>query len=154
MRGTFGPAVCVRGVLMEKILVSACLCGFACRMDGKSRPDEYVTQLYREGTALPVCPEQEGGLPTPRDPAEQVGDRVLTRHGVDVTAQYREGARICLQKAIDAGCRRAILKSKSPSCGVGMVHNGRFDGGLVPGGGVFARMLKDHGIECMTEKDV
>lgn len=138
---------------MEKIVVSACLCGFPCRMDGKSKPNEYVLELYRRGIAYPVCPEQDGGLPTPRDPAEQVGDRVITRHGQDVTAEYRRGALIDTEKSLNMGCRRAILKSKSPSCGVGMVHNGRFEGGLVPGDGVFARMLMEHGIECIPDTE-
>lgn len=138
---------------MEKIIVSACLCGIPCRMDGKAKPVEAIVELYKKGIAIPVCPEEEGGLPTPREASERLGDRVVSRVGTDVTKEFTLGAERCLQKAKDLGITRAVLKSKSPSCGVGVIHNGKFDGGLVPGDGVFAELCMKNGISCQTEKD-
>lgn len=138
---------------MEKIIVSACLCGIPCRMDGKAKPVEAIVELYKKGIAIPVCPEVEGGLPTPRVPSERRGECVVSREGKDVTEEFKLGAERCLQKAKDLGITRAILKSKSPSCGVGVIHNGKFDGGLVPGDGVFAELCMKNGISCQTEKD-
>ena len=76
----------------QRILVSACLMGVPCRYDGKSKPCAEVVELVKAGKAIPVCPEQLGGLPTPRLPAERCGGRVVTKTGADVTEQYRRGA--------------------------------------------------------------
>ena len=131
---------------MKKYIVSACLCGIPCRMDGKAKPNSFVVDLYKKGLVVPVCPEQDGGLSTPRDPSERLGDRVVSCKGKDVTEEFRRGAEIDLEKARTNGCTVAILKAKSPSCGVGMIHNGKFDGDLVPGDGVFTELLKKEGI--------
>ena len=95
---------------------------------------------------LPVCPEQLGGLPTPRVPAERVGDRVLTRDGRDVTGEYRAGAEKALAEARAAGVRYAVLQERSPSCGSGFVYDGTFSGKLIPGQGVTAELLREKGI--------
>lgn len=110
------------------IIVSACLLGVGCRYDGESRTDPRALSLFRAGRAIPVCPEQLGGLPTPREPAEIVGGdggdvldgraRVIDKAGRDVTASFVRGAKQVLFLARQAGARRAILKRKSPSCGV------------------------------------
>lgn len=110
------------------ILVSACLVGVKCRYDGESRTDPRVLRLFRAGRAIPVCPEQLGGLPTPREPAEIVGGdgqdvldgraRVIDKSGRDVTASFVKGAEQVLFLARQTGAKRAILKRKSPSCGV------------------------------------
>ena len=136
------------------ILISACLLGCACRYDGKSKPHPLAQELARQGLAVPVCPEQLGGLPTPRAPSERQGERVVSSLGADVTAQYRRGAEEALRLAELFGCGTAILKEKSPSCGSGLIHDGGFAGGLVPGDGVTAEVLKAHGIRVLGESRV
>ena len=106
------------------ILVSACLLGCACRYDGQSKPHPLAQELAKRGLAVPVCPEQLGGLPTPRNPSERRGDRVVMSDGRDVTAEYRRGAEEALRLAELFDCGTAILKEKSPSCGSGLIHDG------------------------------
>lgn len=136
-----------------KILVSACLAGRHCRYDGKEKEIPEIARLVAEGRMIPVCPESAGGLMIPREPSEIRGDRVFSKSGKEVTAEYQEGARRCLKVCQMHHCGMAVLKSKSPSCGKGCIHNGKFDGGLVEGNGVFAQMCLDHGIEVLTEDE-
>lgn len=136
-----------------KILVSACLAGRHCRYDGKEKGNPVIAELVEEGRMIPICPESAGGLQIPREPSEICGDKVLSRSGKDVTREYLLGAKRCLKVCQMNGCRTAVLKSKSPSCGKGLVHNGRFDGGLTEGNGVFAQMCLEHGIEVLTEDE-
>ena len=135
------------------VLVSACLLGVPCRYDGKSVPCEDVICLKERAQLVPVCPEQLGGLATPRTPAERRGEAVVTRYGRDVTAQYRRGAQEALRLARLFGCTKAILKSKSPSCGCGLIYDGSFSGRLVPGEGVTAQLLRENGVEVRPEMD-
>lgn len=137
-----------------KILVSACLLGVFCRYDGKARLNEAVAALREKHELVPFCPEIYGGLPTPRDPAEILDGRVVTSKGNDVTAQYEKGAQEAVRLAQMMGCELAILQDRSPSCGVGSVHNGLFDGGLVDGDGVAARRLREAGIAVLRAGDV
>ncbi|WP_432735151.1 DUF523 domain-containing protein [Maridesulfovibrio sp. FT414] len=132
-------------------IVSGCLAGLCCRYDGRDNADERVMGLVREGRAVPVCPEQLGGLPTPRPACEIVSNRVLTEKGVDVTDNFLRGAEECLKLAKMVGARKAILKARSPSCGSGMVYDGTFSSKLVEGDGLFAAILKREGIEVETE---
>lgn len=136
------------------ILISACLLGVPCRYDGTSKPNPVVTGLLARHTCIPVCPEQLGGLPTPRPPAERRGATVVTRDGEDVTAQYRRGAEAALNLARLYGCEAAVLKERSPSCGKGVIHNGLFDGGLAAGDGVTAQLLEANGIRVFGESDL
>ena len=138
---------------MEKILVSGCLAGFNCRYDGGNNLVPEIRQLLEDGLAVTACPEQLGGLPTPRIPSERVGNRVVNREGADVTAEFKAGAEAALRIALENGCRTAILKSRSPSCGKGCIYNGQFTGELVPGNGVTADLLLQHGIEVLTEEE-
>ncbi|MBO7373457.1 MAG: DUF523 domain-containing protein [Oscillospiraceae bacterium] len=138
---------------MEKVLVSRCLAGFSCRYDGGNNLVPEIRQLAENGFAVTACPEQLGGLPTPRIPSERVGDRVVNREGADVTAEFTAGAEAALQIALEHGCRTAILKSRSPSCGKGCIYNGKFSGELVPGNGVTADLLLQNGITVMTEEE-
>ncbi|MBE5782888.1 MAG: DUF523 domain-containing protein [Clostridiales bacterium] len=136
-----------------KILVSACLLGCSCRYDGKSKPSHRVLALRNKHTLIPVCPEQLGGLPTPRPPAEIQGEKVISNQGADVTAAYQKGAREALFLYETLGCQLAILKSRSPSCGCGQVYDGAFSDALRPGDGVTAALLKQHGIRVLTEEE-
>lgn len=137
------------------ILVSACLLGACCKYSGGNNRCSALLDALRAGghTAVPVCPEIYGGLPTPRPPAERQGDRVVTQAGTDVTAQYRKGAEEALAMAEMNGCRAAILKANSPSCGCGTIYDGSFSHRKVPGDGVAAQVLKAAGIAVYTEEN-
>jgi uncharacterized protein YbbK (DUF523 family) len=134
-------------------IVSACLAGLKCDYKGGSRACPKVVELIKKGKAIPVCPEQLGGLTTPRTPAEQVGEKVMTKNGKDVTKEFLKGAKESLKLAKLINCREAILKSKSPSCGVGKINDGTFQGKLIKGDGIFTKLLKAEGIEVKTEED-
>lgn len=136
------------------ILVSACLLGCPCRYDGKSKPNDGVLALMQEHTLIPVCPEQLGGLATPRMPAERREDGVFTQEGDDVTAQYCRGAEEALRLVKLYGCTCAILKERSPSCGSGQIYDGSFSRRLIPGHGVTAQLLKANGITVYGESEV
>ncbi len=136
------------------IIVSACLAGLRCRYDGAAKPCQEVIRLVAEGKAIPVCPEQLGGLPTPRVPAEINGGKVINREGVDVSAEFSRGAEESLKLAKLVGAAAAILKARSPSCGSGETYDGSFTGTLVSGDGVFAALCKANGIEVKTEEEL
>ena len=105
--------------MSRKILVSACLLGICCRYDGRGNPNDAVLSLLNRDdiTLIPVCPEQLGGLSTPRIPSERRGERVVNRAGEDVTSQFIRGAEEALRIAKLYGCQVAVLKERSPSCG-------------------------------------
>ncbi len=136
------------------IIVSACLTGVNCRYDGKNNKIEEVCRLVRLKKALPVCPEQLGGLPTPRLPSEISGGRVFNKNGDDVTKAFQKGAEEALKICLMAGCKKAILKSRSPSCGFGMIYDGGFNKKLLPGNGVFAALLENAGIKIITDENI
>ena len=133
-----------------RLLVSACLLGCPCRYDGAAKPCPAVLALAERHELVPVCPEQLGGLPTPRPPAERRGDRVVTQCG-DVTEQYRRGAAEAVRLAQLLGCDGAVLKEKSPSCGHGAVYDGTFTRTLIPGDGVTAEALLAAGVPVYGE---
>ena len=136
-----------------RILVSACLLGLRCRYDGASKPHPGVIALAERHELIPVCPEQLGGLPTPRSPAERQGAFVRTREK-DVTEQYCRGAEEALRLCKLLDCDAAVLKEKSPSCGCGQIYDGTFSGRLIPGMGVFAQALKEAGIRVIDADDL
>ena len=137
------------------VLVSACLLGEPCRYDGKAMPCEAVIEVSARREFVPVCPEVLGGLPTPRSPAEiQANGRVVDVAGADKTAAFEAGAREALRIARERGCKQAILKENSPSCGVNAVYDGTFSGNLVPGQGKTAALLAEAGIEAFSEIDI
>ena len=136
-----------------QLLVSACLLGICTRYDSCAKAHEGVLALRRRHTLIPVCPEQLGGLPTPRPASERVGGRVLSREGRDVTAAFMKGAEAALQVYRLCACEAALLKQRSPSCGKGQVYDGSFTGRLVPGNGVLADLLLSQGIPVYTEDD-
>ena len=133
--------------MKEKLLVSACLLGENCKYSGGNNCDPAVAALGARYELIPVCPEQLGGLPTPRAPSERVGDRVLSKDGTDVTDAFRLGAEKTLEIAQASGVRRAVFQLRSPSCGCGAVYDGTFSGTLVPGDGVTAALLRENGVE-------
>lgn len=146
------------------ILVSGCLLGINCRYDGgNNRSNALLEQLSAEGI-VPVCPEQLGGLTTPRAPAEIQGGegidvlvghaRVVTKEGKDVTAAFLKGAEETLRLALQMDIDRAVLKARSPSCGCGLIYDGSFSGLKKVGDGVTAALLKKNGIVVLTEEDI
>ena len=138
------------------ILISACLLGLSCRYDGNSKGLDraLIEKLQAKHTLIPACPEQLGGLPTPRNPSERIGEGIFMDTGADVTAQYRRGAEQALYLAKMFGCEAAILKERSPSCGSGEIYDGTFSGSLTAGDGVTAEMFKAAGIPVYGESRV
>lgn len=146
------------------VLVSACLAGRACRYDGSSNQDDQVGRLVAEGRAVLVCPEEDGGLGTPRPPAEIHGGdghdvlagraRVVTRDGRDVTRAYVTGAERALEAARRSGAGVAVLKARSPSCGKGCIYDGSFTRAPRSGDGVTVALLEANGIEVVSEEDL
>lgn len=138
---------------MENLLISACLLGFECKYSGGSNKlsDEEIASLKKEYRLIPVCPEAAGGLPVPRDPSERLGDKVVSSKGKDVTAEFVKGAETALYLARRYGCKKALLKRNSPSCGGEYIYDGTFSGVLVPGEGVAAELLRAEGLEILGE---
>ena len=144
-----------------KTLISACLLGVRCRYDGGHSRDAAAIKQHETDTLIAVCPEELGGLPTPRPPSEIVGGdgedvlagtaKVMTAAGVDVTDAYLRGAHQTLRIAQSHGATRVILKARSPSCGCGHIYDGTFSGMLKAGDGVTAALLKQHGIEVISQ---
>jgi uncharacterized protein YbbK (DUF523 family) len=136
------------------IIVSACLAGMETNYLGEARPHPKVINLVREGKAIPVCPEQLGGLATPRTPAERKGEGVVTKDGRDVTTEFNKGAEEAARIVELTGAELAILKARSPSCGVGCTYDGTFSGTFVDKDGVTAEVLRKMGVELYTEEDL
>jgi len=136
------------------IIVSACLAGIETNYLGEATPHPKVINLVRQGKAIPVCPEQLGGLTTPRTHAERRGDSVVTEDGRDVTVQFNKGAEEVSRLVELSGAEVAILKAQSPSCGVGCTFDGTFSGTFVDKDGVTAEVLRKMGVELLTEEDL
>ena len=134
-----------------RILVSACLLGVNCRYSGDGKRIAEAARLMERAELIPVCPEILGGLPTPRPPAERVGDRVMNCEGADVTTAFQRGAEETLRLAELFGANVALLKERSPSCGMGKIYDGSFQGKIVDGSGVTAQLLAAHGIYVCGE---
>lgn len=139
---------------MKAYLVSACLLGVPCKYSGRDNRCPAVLALRDRIQMIPICPEQLGGLPTPRPAAERQGASVVNREGRDVTAEFRTGAQAALILARLFDCSGAILKSRSPSCGMGKIYDGTFSGTLIPGNGVTAELLQEAGLALYTEEDL
>ncbi|WP_325201084.1 DUF523 domain-containing protein [Oscillibacter sp.] len=139
-----------------KVLVSACLLGENCKYSGGNNLcPGLLSWLKREGhEAVPVCPEQLGGLPTPRTPAEIVDGTVTDRDGRNVDGEFRRGAVLALEAARREGAELAVLQPRSPSCGVRQVYDGTFSGRRVGGQGVFAKLLAENGFRLLEPEDL
>lgn len=135
-------------------LCSACLLGIRCRYDGKSKPDKRIIGLSKKEALIPVCPEQLGGLSTPRESSEIKGKRVITVSGKDQTENMKKGAEETLKIAKLFNIKQAILKQKSPSCGCGKIYDGTFSGKIIKGDGVTTALLKKNKIKVISEEDI
>lgn len=137
-----------------KILISACLLGCNCKYNGGNNRDERVLDFVRGHEIISVCPEVMAGLGTPRTPIEIVNGNVQTKDGISVDAQLRAAAARIVEEAKAVGVDCAVLKSRSPTCGVNEVYDGTFTGTRVKGSGVLAQALKDALIRVIDAEDV
>ena len=135
-------------------IVSACLCGEKVRYDGETKTIEKVKKLIDEGKAIMVCPEVDGGLPVPRKPCEIQNDKVINCLGEDKTSDFENGAEKTLQLCKKYNIRKAILKEKSPSCGSNFIYDGTFSGTLIPGQGITSKLLRENGIEVISDEEL
>ena len=133
-----------------KILISACLAGVNCKYNGKNNKNEKIIELIKNNDVILVCPEQLGGLKTPRVPAEIIKNKVITKDEIDVTKEYQKGAEEVLKIAKQFDIKKAILKSKSPSCGKSKIYDGTFSNKLINGDGVTTKLLKQNGIKVIS----
>lgn len=143
-------------------LISACLCGINCKYNGTNNSHPYFLELLKQGELLPICPEQLGGLPTPRSACEIMGGsgaeviqgnaQVINKTGENLRSVFIKGAHESLQLAKQADISEAILQSRSPSCGCGKIYDGTFTGKLITGDGVTAALLKMNGIKVWNDE--
>lgn len=154
-------------MVKKRILVSACLLGFNCNYKG-SCANEYShnpifwNNVIASYEIIPICPEQQGGLPTPRIPSELLGPseavlaseaKVISKEGADVTDNFVKGAQEALRMAKLAKVSFAVLKSRSPSCGKGQIYDGTFTGVLIDGSGITVALLEKEGVPVFSEKE-
>lgn len=136
------------------ILISACLLGVNCKYNGDNNNVPGIIKQMQNLTLIPVCPEQLGGLTTPRLPAEIVGETsIVNKEGSDVTKQFELGAKETLKMAKLYHCEYAILKERSPSCGSNQIYDGSFQGKVKLGEGVTAALLKQNSIKVYSEEN-
>ncbi len=140
-------------------LVSSCLAGVNCRYNGSNSEDKVVAQLVKEGKAVAICPEIIAGLPTPRPSCELSEDSqgniaVISDKGEDFTEEFVKGSKMALEIAKILEIRKAILQSRSPTCGCGLIYDGKFSGKLIEGNGLFVELLIKSGIEVCTEDNL
>ena len=138
----------------EKVLVSACLLGTDCKYNGGNNKNEKVIEFLKDKEVVPICPEQLGGLPTPRTPSEIRNEKVYTKDDRDVTKEFKLGAEKVLKIAKEESIKKALLKESSPSCGVNKIYDGSFNNTKIKGMGITARLLKENGITIMSEDDI
>lgn len=139
---------------MERILISACLVGDNVKYDGGNNKNPLISKLLEKYELVPFCPEVEGGLPTPRHPAEQRGEQVVNDIDEDVTDEFNRGADLALNICLYLKIKKAILKERSPSCGVHSIYDGNFSHKVISGSGVTATLLKRKGIEVYNEDEI
>ena len=137
-----------------KVVVSACLLGENCKYNGGNNRNPAVLEFIRGKEVIPVCPEVLAGLGTPRVPIENLGDKVVTQEGKDVTEALRGAVEQILTRLSGEDVECVILKSRSPTCGVKQVYDGSFSGTLVDGMGVLARALRDAGYRVIDAEDI
>ena len=136
------------------LLVSACLFGNTCRYNESCVAFKDSLWIEKQYTLIKVCPEQLGGLPTPRNPAEILTSRVVDAQGIDLTEAFVLGAERALAVARASGCTTALLMDRSPSCGYHQIYDGTFSGTLIEGSGIFAQLLKKNGFTIYTPTTV
>ena len=147
--------------MKKKVLISACLLGKNCRYNGGHSQLNELNKLDVEW--IPVCPEESGGLGTPRPSAEMQENaetilngkgKIITNKGKNVTSEFIQGAEKSLQLGLGAEVKIAVLKSKSPSCGIGKIYDGSFTKSLKIGNGIFAHLCHENDIACISSDNI
>ncbi|MDO4466048.1 MAG: DUF523 domain-containing protein [Bacillota bacterium] len=136
-----------------KILVSACLLGENCKYNGGNNKSIKLLSYLKNHEVISVCPEVLGGLSIPRIPCEIRNGEVINKEGVSCDQEFRKGAKIALQSAINEKIDLAILQSRSPSCGIKQIYSGTFSKELIDGSGVFAQLLMENGFKVLDIED-
>ena len=139
---------------MERILISACLVGDNVKYDGGHNKNPLIDKLLEKYELVPFCPEVEGGLSIPRNPCEQKDDRVINDLNEDKTEEFERGAELAFNICLFLKIKKAILKERSPSCGVHQVYDGSFSHKVIDGMGVTAKYLKEKGIVIYNEDEI
>ena len=139
---------------MDRILISACLVGDNVKYDGGNNKNSLISKLLEKYELVPFCPEVEGGLPIPRHPCEQRGEQVVNDLGEDKTDEFYRGADLALNICLYLKITKAILKERSPSCGVHSIYDGTFSHKVIDGSGVTAALLKRKGITVYSEDEI
>ena len=146
--------MCYNKSVMERILISACLVGDNVKYDGGNNKNPLIEKLLEKYELVPFCPEVEGGLLIPRHPAEQRGEQVVNDLDEDVSDEFNRGADLALNICLYLKITKAILKERSPSCGVHSIYDGTFSHKVIPGMGVTAALLKRKGITVYSEDEI
>lgn len=140
------------------IIISACLCGCNCKYNGENNKNEQCVKLFKEGKAILICPEQLGGLSTPRTPCEIVENngliKVVNKLDEDLTENFKKGAEEALKLAKLVNAKVAILKESSPSCGSSFIYDGTFSNNKIKGMGITAKKFIENGIRVFSENDI
>ncbi|MCI9665522.1 MAG: DUF523 domain-containing protein [Lachnospiraceae bacterium] len=137
-----------------RIMVSACLLGENCKYDGGNNYSRKVAEFIEGHQVISVCPEELGGLSTPRVPSEIVEGVVTARDGKCVDEEFRRGAGLALERALLERAELVILQSRSPSCGAKRIYDGTFSGKTIEGQGIFARLLRENGFRVVDVEDL
>lgn len=141
--------------MKEKVLISACLLGINCKYSGDNNYNkELIDKLNEQYDLIPICPEIMGGLSTPRNPAEIRDRKVFNNQGDEVTMNFQKGAEEALKIAKILNVNKAILKSKSPSCGKGLIYDGTFNNKLIEGNGITTDLLLKNKIQVISDKEI
>ncbi|MFI3252513.1 MAG: DUF523 domain-containing protein [bacterium] len=138
---------------MEKVLVSACLLGVNCKYNGSNNLCDVKSKLVGY-EIIQFCPEVSGGLSIPRVSCEILNNKVINKNNEDKTFEFNKGANLALELCKKHNIKLAVLKEKSPSCGVTKIYDGTFSGNLIDGSGVTTSLLKENGIEVINEIDI
>lgn len=138
---------------MESILISACLLGVNCKYNGSNNYVGLVEELKKKYNLIPICPENLGGLSTPRIPSEILEDKVINQSGIDVTKEYELGAKKALDIAIKNNCHIAVLKEKSPSCG-NITYDGTFSHTIINRNGITNKLFRENNIKIYNELEI
>ncbi len=139
---------------MENLLVSACLLGENTKYNGKNNYIPLIEKIKERYNIITICPEVMGGLSIPRDPSEIINDKIINKKMKDVTEEYNRGAQLALNLALRYNCKKALLKEKSPSCGVKYIYDGTFTKNLINGMGITTRLLSSNNIVVYSENEI